>query len=236
MFIKLPCPALDGAHGITPNPTPAHPRSQFDSTPITSLAALKSYSTRYLSLRIMAVMLKRLMQRHLLLLAVAGLVGCAAPRYETATLREVPTEGSAQACLQGCEAHLNACKQTCAENYQACLKRVEPEAEAHYRQALDHYAAELEQYRRAMAVYEFQQWMHWNWARDPFWYTPWPYPYAIQPPPPRPPSREADMNRLREEQCGGDCGCQPPYDACFIGCGGKITREQRCVRNCPNTR
>ncbi len=44
---------------------------------------------------------------------------------------------------------------------------------------------------------------------------------------------EEDLNRFREARCGGDCGCQSPYDACFVGCGGKISTERRCIANCP---
>lgn len=176
-----------------------------------------------------------LMQRSLFLwVALAGLVGCATPRYETVITREAPVGASAQACLQACEARLSACRQTCAETYQACLKRVQPMADEHYRQTLDRYAAELRQYRQDMATYELNLWMNWNWHRGSIWYDPWPYyPHYTLPPPPGPPGREADVSRFREEQCGGDCGCQPPYDACFQGCGGKIVSEQRCVRHCP---
>jgi hypothetical protein len=183
-------------------------------------------------------MSKSPMQCNLFLwVALVALVGCATPRYETVITREAPAGASAQACLQGCETQLSACKQTCADNYQACLKRVEPMADEHYRRTLDHYAADLAQYRHDISTYELHLWMNWNWHRGSFWYDPWPYPsyyphYAL-PPPPGPPSREADMNRFREEKCGGDCGCQPPYDACFQGCGGKIISERRCVSNCP---
>jgi hypothetical protein len=175
-------------------------------------------------------------QKLFLLAAVAGLAGCATPRYETVTRRETPVDASAQACLRGCEASLNACRQTCADNYQACLRRVEPEAGEHYRQTLDRYAAELERHRRDIATHELHLWMNWSWNRGSFWYDPWPYPHAYPPPPPRPPSREADLNRFREEKCGGDCGCQPPDDACFVACGGRIISERRCVGHCPDDR
>jgi hypothetical protein len=91
----------------------------------------------------------------------------------------------------------------------------------------------LEHYRWDMANYELHLWFNWNWSHSAFWYAPWPYPYSFLPPPPRPPSREADLNHFRQEKCGGDCGCQAPYDACFLACGGKIISEQRCVKNCP---
>ena len=176
------------------------------------------------------------MRRNLFLfVALAGLLGCATPRYETVTHREAPVGEAGEACLRGCEVHLNACKLTCAENYQACVKSVEPEAAEHYRQTLDRYAAELERYRQELYGYQFQLWMNWSWDHGSFWYAPWPYPYYSAPPP-GPPSREADWNRFREERCGGDCCCQPPYDACFEACGGKISSEQRCVRNCPKDR
>lgn len=173
--------------------------------------------------------------RYLPFLAVTlGLFGCATPRYETVVHRQVPA--GASACIQACERGLEICKASCAEKYQACLKAVEPEAEAHYRQTLDRYAQALEDYRRELAFQDFQLWTSFHWGHGrwgSFWYDPFPYsPYA-SPPVPRVPSREEDLNRFREARCGGDCGCQSPYDACFVGCGGKISTEQRCIANCP---
>jgi hypothetical protein len=175
--------------------------------------------------------------RYVLSLALMlGLSGCATPRYETVVHREAPVGASAQACIQTCERGLEACKQACAEKYQSCLKAVEPEAEAHYRQTLDRYAQALEDYRRELAFQDVQRWTRFHWGHGrggSLWYDPFPYPYFAPPPVPRAPSREEDLNRLREARCGGDCGCQSPYDACFVGCGGRIVSEQRCVADCP---
>jgi len=167
-----------------------------------------------------------------------GLSGCATPRYETVTLREAPADAGAQACIQTCERDLEACKQACAERYQACVKQVEPEAEAHYRQTLERYAQALEDYRRELVFLDFHMWTSFHWTHGGhgmLWYDPFPYSYTL-PPVPRLPSREEDLARLREARCGGDCGCQAPYDACYVGCGGKITSERRCVANCPPER
>ena len=170
-----------------------------------------------------------------------GLFGCATPRYETVIQREGPADAAGRACVQTCERNLEACTQACAERYQACLKQVEPEAEAHYRQTLDRYAAALDTYRRELAFREFDMWTSFYWTRGGhgfFWYDPFPYyGYGYNlPPVPRMPSREEDLSRFREARCGGDCGCQAPYDACFTGCGGRIISERRCVANCSGAR
>ncbi|MEW5770347.1 MAG: hypothetical protein AB1831_08270 [Pseudomonadota bacterium] len=169
-----------------------------------------------------------------LLLLLAGLAGCATPRYETVTLREAPGGEAGQACVQACAERLEACKGDCALRYQDCLKRGEPEALEHYRKTLDRYAADLEDYQRDIARYRMQLWMNWGWGYAPYWHDPWPFAYYV-PPPPRPPARAAVVKRFLEQRCGGDCGCQAPYDTCFVACGGRITNQQRCVRNCPDT-
>lgn len=174
--------------------------------------------------------------RFLALLLLLGLVGCAAPRYQTITHRDAPVGPAAQACLEGCAARLDTCRRECADKYQACLKRVEPDADAHYRQALERYAAELERYRRQLADAQFHLWLGWHRGWGGFWYDPWfdPWPYpATLPPPPPAPNRDAVLAAFRETKCGGDCGCQPPHDACFLACGGIIRSETRCVANCP---
>lgn len=175
--------------------------------------------------------------RHIPCLAAAlGVFGCASPRYETVVQREAPAGASAPACIESCERGLETCKLACAEKYQACLKAVEPEAEDHYRRTLDRYAEALEQRRRELAYQDFQLWTSFGWThggRGAFWYDPFPYTNSVPPPMPRAPTREEDLNRFREARCGGDCGCQSPYDACFLACGGKIISEQRCVANCP---
>jgi hypothetical protein len=175
------------------------------------------------------------------LLVMLALSGCAAPRYETTTQREAPTGAAAQACLEACAARLETCKQACAETYQACLKRVEPEAGEHYRQVLDRYAADLERYRSDLYDYQFQLWVGWYGDNGGIWYNPWHHPWfgpwssrSYVPPPPAVPTRDAVLADFRESRCGGDCGCQPPYDACFLACGGKISSVTRCVDNCPD--
>ncbi|MDO9188476.1 MAG: hypothetical protein Q7U24_01285, partial [Sulfurimicrobium sp.] len=64
-------------------------------------------------------------------------------------------------------------------------------------------------------------------------YSPFGMPYYSPPFPPIKPSRNAVFERLRQERCDVDCGCQPVYDACFLSCGGKKIPETRCISNCP---
>lgn len=164
---------------------------------------------------------------------ILGVAGCATPRYETVTRRVAPAGPEAEACLETCERGLSACKQSCAEKYQACLKQAEPDAEADYRRMLDHYAEDLDQYRRELSLYDFQIWTRYSWQRGTFWYDPFPYPASPPPLPPRLPSREQAASRFLDARCGGDCGCQMPYDTCFRSCGGRIETELRCIRDCP---
>lgn len=175
-----------------------------------------------------------------LIIATAVLAGCAStgPRYQTAYHYEPPVTAEGRTCLEKCGQQMEACQQRCTADYQACLKRIEPQAEERYGEALKRYEAERDRYRWELERYQLDQILSW---RTPFWYgpgfyRPWPgpyYPYYFPPVPPTKPSRDEEFNRLRNEQCGVECGCQPIYDACFLACGGKRTVEERCIANCP---
>lgn len=170
---------------------------------------------------------------------VAVLVtGCATPRYETTYRYESPASVEAQACIKGCEAKLDACRTDCQAAWQACTEQLEPQVEAHYAQALKEYADDLRYYRRMLDHYQWDLWVDWDFAYRGLWYSPWPYhpwpSYAPLPMAPGdPPTKETVRNSLRKSQCQDDCGCQPRYDTCFQGCGGKVVTETRCVANCP---
>lgn len=169
----------------------------------------------------------------LLLLAWALLLSaCASPRFETVYRLEPPADASARACLLHCEEKLKACQDSCSERHQACLKEIEPQLDEAYAEALKRYAADLDLYAASLQHYELQLWMSWH--HGPWWFTPgWSYPYYYVSRPPTKPNRQAVRGRLIQEKCGGDCGCQPVYEACFLACGGKKIAEERCVANCP---
>jgi hypothetical protein len=167
---------------------------------------------------------------------LAALAGCATPRYQAVTRYEPPADPAGRACLEGCEQALTECRGHCAARYQACLKQVEPQAEAHYVEVLEGYAAELSRYRDALDRYRYDVWL--GWGHDPWWvghgwHGPWYGPGYYPWPPPRVPERAEVLARYSQRACGGDCGCQSVYDACFLGCGGTRTVESRCVANCP---
>ena len=166
------------------------------------------------------------------------LAGCATPRYETTFRYEPPASAEAQACIKGCEAALNTCRTDCQATWQACTERVEPQVDEHYAKALKEYADDLRYYSRVLEHYQWDVWMDWNFGYRGVWYSPWPYrPWPSYTPVPiapgDPPSKEAVRDSLRKSQCKDDCGCQPKYDACFQGCGGKVVTETRCVADCP---
>ncbi|MCP5277826.1 MAG: hypothetical protein H6935_05610 [Thiobacillus sp.] len=177
------------------------------------------------------------------LLAVAALMsGCAAPRFETIHRYEPPLSVEAQACLKNCEAALHVCREECQAAWKACADRVEPEVEEHHTKALKDYAADLRLYRRDLDQYQWDLWLGWGHGYSGVWYSPWPYHGwpgyypGYSPPPPAPgdpPTREAVRDSLRKSRCQDDCSCQPKYDACFTGCGGRVVTETRCIANCP---
>lgn len=166
---------------------------------------------------------------------LAVLAACATPRYQTVYRHEAPIGAAAQACVRGCESALSSCRDGCGVAYQACLKTLEPQVEERYGKALEQYAEDLDRYRLDLLHYEFQLWV--GWGHDPWWMgRHWPYPWygaGYLRPPPEKPERERILARLRQEKCKEDCACQPAYDQCFQGCGGRLVGETRCVANCP---
>lgn len=170
----------------------------------------------------------------LLLLASAGLAGCAGPRYLTAYRYEPPLDAAGLACLEQCTQKMSACQQTCGEKAQACLQGIEPEVEKRHGEALKNYENELARYRWELESYNLNLY----WGRTP-WFGPrhrfmWPGFYYYFPPfPPETPSRDKAFNQLRQEKCTIDCGCQPIYDSCFLACGGKRIPDAKCIANCP---
>lgn len=174
----------------------------------------------------------------LLGLLAVGLSGCAAPgpRYQTAYRYEPPVEAAGRACLEKSEHQMAQCQQRCAADYQACLKRIEPQAEVRYAEALKRYRTEMDLYRRELARY--QLYLSMSWGRYPWYgsgfYYPWPDPFYFPPPvPPAKPSQDQEFSRLRQERCEVNCGCQANYDAGFLTCGGKLFPEVKCIANCP---
>lgn len=178
----------------------------------------------------------------ILVVAAAGLVGCATPRYQTAYRYEPPVDAAGRACLEKCEQKLAGCQQRCTADYQACLKDIEPQVEERYGKALKRYEAEWERYRWERERYELYLSLNWGY---PLWFGPgfyhpwpgfyqaWPGPYYFPPALPRKPSRDEEFKRLQQEKCDQECGCQTLYDACFLSCGGKRIPEVRCIANCP---
>lgn len=170
----------------------------------------------------------------LLLFVTAGLAGCAGPRYQTAYRYEPPTDATGLACLEKCAQKMSECQHACGAELKRCLERLEPEVEKRHGEALKNYEGELERYRREVEQYALPL----NWGHTP-WFGPrrrypWPGFYYYFPPfPPAMPSRDNTFDRLRQEKCVTDCGCQPIYDSCFLACGGKRIPEAKCVAHCP---
>lgn len=167
---------------------------------------------------------------------IALLGGCASPRYQTVYRYEAPTDGGGRACVEKCAPQLSSCQTACQSKRAACVKNIEPEVDSRYQEALRAYEAAFEQYRRDMSYYQ----MHFafGWGYRPGWYgpwaySPWPEPYYAAPSPPLKPMREHVQAAVEKQRCDADCGCQPIYDACFLGCGGKKIPETQCIAHCP---
>jgi hypothetical protein len=173
---------------------------------------------------------------------VAGLAvllaGCAGPRYATEVRYLPPATEAGQACLQGCHTDMRACQADCQSRRETCIAGIEPQVDAAFDQALRQYEAERKVYMRERQFYQLDRTLSFGFYHhpfyygypDPFWYTD---RYFDDPPvPPAAPSRAAIRERLVDEQCNIDCGCQAAFDQCYVGCGGQIERRVVCIENC----
>jgi len=162
------------------------------------------------------------------------LSGCASPRYQTLYRYDPPADAVGRACLARCEPKLAECKADCKTAYEACVKRVGPEIDARYDEALRRFDDEYRRYRQEWINFNFHYSFGWGHFSPGYgFYDPWHDPFFHQPTPPNPPSREQIQARVHKEKCPADCGCQQPYDACFLTCGGKKIPETKCIANCP---
>lgn len=170
-------------------------------------------------------------------IAATILAGCAnpAPRYQSIQRYELPTDPEGLVCMGKCVQKIEACQQRCTANYQSCLKLIEPQVDERYSEALRRYETELDRYRGELERYQLYQSMGWGYSpwHGYGYYRPWPDPYYFPPALPRKPIRDEEANRLRQEKCDVDCGCQVIADTCSAACGSKRINEVRCVVNCP---
>lgn len=168
-------------------------------------------------------------------LLLCALAACANPRYQTAYRYDPPNDTAGRACIAQCEPKLASCQSQCAVKHQACVKSLEPQIEARLEQSLQLYQRDLQHYQYAYDQYQ----RHFAWGYRGYHprFGAWPYypgfDSSFPPTPPLKPSRERIAALLTQQQCDRDCGCQPIYDACFLGCGGAKTPEVKCVANCP---
>lgn len=163
------------------------------------------------------------------------LAACASPRMEIVQRLEPPADPAGQACARGCAATLQTCQADCAQRRTACLADLKPEQERAWEAALKRYEAALDSWRLDLQAYEFQLWAGWH--HGPWWYGPaWRYPLVgpgMTPPAPARPDRAQVDAAVARDKCDPDCGCQPPYEACVLGCGGRRISETRCLAHCP---
>jgi len=166
----------------------------------------------------------------LLLLVLSLLLSACAPQMVTVKRYLPPADPAGQACLQTCEEQLAVCQARCKAQRDACEAAAETRAREALPKALDAYADAMERYRTELLFWRLNVWQDdWfydrfrpRWAPRPFygWYDPPPTPPA------GPPTLESEMAKARAA-CRKDCGCQAPYEACFLRCGGQIVEEQR---------
>ena len=193
--------------------------------------------SEYLSIPWVATMPYTFLQLILAVAAVA-LAGCATPRFQASYRYEPPMGVEGQTCVKGCDQALVVCRADCQSAWKSCTAQVEAQVEERYAQALEAYAADLSRYHRELELYEWNLWLGWGQGYGGLWYAPWSYRpwlgyYPRPDPPAEQPSRESVRAGLHKAQCNDDCGCQLKYDDCYLGCGGRMIPETRCVADCP---
>lgn len=170
------------------------------------------------------------MKLHGLMLLLPLVLAACAPQTVMVKRYQPPVDAAGQSCLKNCEAELSACQARCKAERDACEAQAEARARENLPKALEAYAAAMDQYRTELLFWRLNVWQDdWfydrfrpRWAPRPFygWYDPPPQL------PPGPPTLASEIARARAA-CRKDCGCQPSYEACFLGCGGRIIEERR---------
>ncbi len=169
------------------------------------------------------------MPLHLLILLLPLLLAACAPQMVTVKRYLPPADPAAQACLQACEDELAACQARCKAERDACEAQAEARARENLPKALEEYAKAMEHYRTELLFWRLNNWNagFFYGPYYPFWppYTYWDWYEPPPMPPPGPPTLEGEIAKAREA-CRKDCGCQGPYEACFLRCGGQIIEER----------
>ena len=171
------------------------------------------------------------------LFLLALLAGCAGPRYQTVYRYEAPTDAAGRACLVPCASQLAACQGQCQERHQACVAGIEPQVEARFQEKLQQFQLDIQYYNLALSLYQRRLALGFNHyypfygpRRHRYGYGYGPY---FPPTPPFKPDRAQIFQRVAQEQCDQNCGCQPIYDSCFLACSGKKIPEVKCIAHCP---
>jgi len=172
------------------------------------------------------------------LAVMAGLAGCAGPRYATEVRYLPPTTEAGLSCIQGCQTDRQACQSDCRARRESCIADIGPKADAAFEEALRRYEAQRRVYLRELQFYRLDRAMHVGFYRDPFYFGyPGPFWYTDRylddpPIPPEAPDRAAIRQQLIDQQCSLQCGCQGAFDQCYVGCGGQVERRVVCIENC----
>lgn len=140
---------------------------------------------------------------------LAGFTGCSSePVYQTVYNHIRPNGTTGQSCVNACDAD----RQLCEQRSNAQMDRCNREADREFRRCQ---VEKREAYRYCVADLQRQYGNNWKIYESNC-------------------SNVYDPNSCAKSSCYRAGECDVTFNRCFIGCGGKIESETRCVRNCDN--
>lgn len=155
------------------------------------------------------------MRIYFILLFTFLLTACG-PQYKTFTTYHPPTGPQEKDCVMQCRSMKMECESKCMEDYRYCMRESRLDAKEDYFDALHDYRREMDRWDEQMVRCRRRK------NQDDCDY--------LESTRPKKPVRE---DFTHSYLCSDDCSfCTEDYDECFEMCGGKITRESRCVSGC----
>ena len=147
-----------------------------------------------------------------LVILLAMLAACG-PRYETEITLTPPETEQGRICVAQCQGTEEICRAREDTEAARCEVRAEREADRNRRQCERRVDRKLRLCLAAARNVDDQNACHFKHGADA--------------------SERIHCDRGSYKQCRPDYGrCQQRFEACYIGCGGQVSKRKVCVANC----
>lgn len=138
------------------------------------------------------------------------------PKFKDKKIYYAPETANGQRCINRCSSAQERCKADCRKAYEPCRAEAERKAKVEHEKALRKHK------ERYKVCYEgtIEQVALTPLCKDGKWLVEAPVEGTYV------------DRQLFQLGCDNECGCTGQYDNCYRTCGGRVTVENRCVKNC----